>query len=178
MESHSILLKPIYFAVRFYGKDKPTEVKLPLKTDHDTLREGYRYGALLYNVVSCWNSRFCFLWLQKNGFLRFVFVSSHLFGNLFVCLLMKFGVFTCKGLYVLKKMIWTLLGSKGWWSDTMISFLRSILYHIELLRYNLFKVTSTFFVVVRVLMSSCLFISLTDLRYCIADMSRYKTGQV
>lgn len=43
MESHSILLKPIYFAVRFYGKDKPTEVKLPLKTDHDTLREGYRF---------------------------------------------------------------------------------------------------------------------------------------
>lgn len=115
---------------------------------------------------------------KKNGFLRFVFVSSHLFGDLFVCLLMNFGVFTCKGLYVLKKMIWTLLGSKGWWSDTMISFLRSILYHIELLRYNLFKVTSTFFVVVRVLMSSCLFISLTDLRYCIADMSRYKTGQV
>ncbi|KAF3531796.1 hypothetical protein DY000_02039201 [Brassica cretica] len=36
-------LGPIYFAVRFYGKDKPTEVKLPLKTDHDTLREGYRF---------------------------------------------------------------------------------------------------------------------------------------
>ncbi|KAF8044641.1 hypothetical protein N665_7361s0001, partial [Sinapis alba] len=37
---HLLLL---YFAVRFYGKDKPTEVKLPVKTDHDTLREGYRF---------------------------------------------------------------------------------------------------------------------------------------
>ncbi|KFK22903.1 hypothetical protein AALP_AAs72951U000400 [Arabis alpina] len=29
--------------VRFYGKDKPVEVKLPVKTDQDTLREGYRF---------------------------------------------------------------------------------------------------------------------------------------
>jgi protein FRA10AC1 len=29
--------------VRFYGKDKPAEVKLPVKTDQDTLREGYRF---------------------------------------------------------------------------------------------------------------------------------------
>ncbi|XP_010523675.1 PREDICTED: protein FRA10AC1 isoform X2 [Tarenaya hassleriana] len=29
--------------VRFYGKEKPTEVKLPVKTDYDTLREGYRF---------------------------------------------------------------------------------------------------------------------------------------
>ncbi|KAF3604706.1 hypothetical protein F2Q69_00034649 [Brassica cretica] len=39
-ERHKKFLKDY---VRFYGKDKPTEVKLPLKTDHDTLREGYRF---------------------------------------------------------------------------------------------------------------------------------------
>lgn len=32
------------FAVDFYGKEKSTDVKLPVKTDHDTLREGYRYA--------------------------------------------------------------------------------------------------------------------------------------
>ncbi|WZY70187.1 hypothetical protein YC2023_002427 [Brassica napus] len=44
-ERHKKFLKDY---VRFYGKDKPTEVKLPVKTDHDTLREGYRYGAILF----------------------------------------------------------------------------------------------------------------------------------
>ncbi|KAJ0232752.1 Folate-sensitive fragile site protein [Hirschfeldia incana] len=39
-ERHKKFLKDY---VRFYGKDKPTEVKLPVKTDHDTLREGYRF---------------------------------------------------------------------------------------------------------------------------------------
>ncbi|TYI15202.1 hypothetical protein ES332_A08G170800v1 [Gossypium tomentosum] len=29
--------------VGFYGKEKSTDVKLPIKTDHDTLREGYRF---------------------------------------------------------------------------------------------------------------------------------------
>ncbi|VVB01099.1 unnamed protein product [Arabis nemorensis] len=29
--------------VRFYGKEKSVEVRLPVKTDHDTLREGYRF---------------------------------------------------------------------------------------------------------------------------------------
>ncbi|KAK6240223.1 hypothetical protein QUC31_005692 [Theobroma cacao] len=29
--------------VDFYGKEKSTDVKLPVKTDHDTLREGYRF---------------------------------------------------------------------------------------------------------------------------------------
>ncbi|XP_022756788.1 protein FRA10AC1 [Durio zibethinus] len=29
--------------VCFYGKEKSTDVKLPVKTDHDTLREGYRF---------------------------------------------------------------------------------------------------------------------------------------
>ncbi|MFQ6626888.1 hypothetical protein Gotur_005331 [Gossypium turneri] len=29
----------------FYGKEKSTDVKLPIKTDHDTLREGYRYAS-------------------------------------------------------------------------------------------------------------------------------------
>jgi len=40
------------FTVRFYGKDKPAEVKLPVKTDQDTLREGYRYGAIV-NMFLC-----------------------------------------------------------------------------------------------------------------------------
>ncbi|CAN6988622.1 unnamed protein product [Brassica rapa subsp. trilocularis] len=39
-ERHKKFLKDY---VRFYGKGKPTEVKLPVKTDHDTLREGYRF---------------------------------------------------------------------------------------------------------------------------------------
>ncbi|XVE76721.1 hypothetical protein DITRI_Ditri13aG0004200 [Diplodiscus trichospermus] len=29
--------------VSFYGKETSTDVKLPVKTDHDTLREGYRF---------------------------------------------------------------------------------------------------------------------------------------
>ncbi|OMO65499.1 Folate-sensitive fragile site protein Fra10Ac1 [Corchorus olitorius] len=29
--------------VSFYGKEKSTDVKLPIRTDHDTLREGYRF---------------------------------------------------------------------------------------------------------------------------------------
>ncbi|KAK8639847.1 hypothetical protein V6N13_138213 [Hibiscus sabdariffa] len=29
--------------VGFYGKEKSTDLKLPVKTDHDTLREGYRF---------------------------------------------------------------------------------------------------------------------------------------
>ncbi|GMI75765.1 hypothetical protein like AT4G15030 [Hibiscus trionum] len=29
--------------VGFYGKENSTDVKLPVKTDHDTLREGYRF---------------------------------------------------------------------------------------------------------------------------------------
>ncbi|AEE83542.1 folate-sensitive fragile site protein [Arabidopsis thaliana] len=39
-ERHKKFLKDY---VRFYGKDKPAEVKLPVKTDQDTLREGYRF---------------------------------------------------------------------------------------------------------------------------------------
>ncbi|CAA7045369.1 unnamed protein product [Microthlaspi erraticum] len=39
-ERHKKFLKDY---VRFYGKDKPVEVKLPVKTDQDTLREGYRF---------------------------------------------------------------------------------------------------------------------------------------
>ncbi|KAE8677480.1 Cellulose synthase family protein isoform 1 [Hibiscus syriacus] len=33
--------------VGFYGKEKSTDVKLPVKTDHDTLREGYRYAFVV-----------------------------------------------------------------------------------------------------------------------------------
>ncbi|KAK4253725.1 hypothetical protein QN277_010364 [Acacia crassicarpa] len=29
--------------VRFYGKEKPSNLRLPIKTDEDTLREGYRF---------------------------------------------------------------------------------------------------------------------------------------
>ncbi|CAN8232036.1 unnamed protein product [Cochlearia groenlandica] len=39
-ERHNKFLKDY---VRFYGKEKPVEVKLPVKTDHDTLKEGYRF---------------------------------------------------------------------------------------------------------------------------------------
>jgi len=28
--------------VNFYGKERPSNFKLPIKTDQDTLREGYR----------------------------------------------------------------------------------------------------------------------------------------
>jgi hypothetical protein len=35
-------------AVGFYGKERATHVKLPVKTDQDTLREGYRYVLLCY----------------------------------------------------------------------------------------------------------------------------------
>lgn len=34
-------------AVDFYGKNVSAEEKLPVKTDKDTLREGYRYDPLL-----------------------------------------------------------------------------------------------------------------------------------
>ncbi|XP_010440356.1 PREDICTED: protein FRA10AC1 homolog isoform X1 [Camelina sativa] len=39
-ERHKKFLKDY---VRFYGTDKPAVVKLPVKTDQDTLREGYRF---------------------------------------------------------------------------------------------------------------------------------------
>lgn len=40
-------------AVGFYGKEKATHVKLPVKTDQDTLREGYRYVLLCYYLQFC-----------------------------------------------------------------------------------------------------------------------------
>lgn len=39
-----------WVAVGFYGKEKATHVKLPVKTDQDTLREGYRYVLLCYSL--------------------------------------------------------------------------------------------------------------------------------
>lgn len=36
--------------VDFYGKNVSAEEKLPVKTDKDTLREGYRYDPLLESV--------------------------------------------------------------------------------------------------------------------------------
>lgn len=43
----------MFSTVDFYGKDVPAEEKLPVKTDKDTLREGYRYVPLLvlFNYV-------------------------------------------------------------------------------------------------------------------------------
>lgn len=41
------------FAVGFYGKENSTDVKLPVKTDHDTLREGYRYAFVACIQWSC-----------------------------------------------------------------------------------------------------------------------------
>lgn len=37
----------MFSSVDFYGKDVSAEEKLPVKTDKDTLREGYRYDPLL-----------------------------------------------------------------------------------------------------------------------------------
>lgn len=37
----------MFSTVDFYGKDASAEEKLPVKTDKDTLREGYRYDPLL-----------------------------------------------------------------------------------------------------------------------------------
>lgn len=43
------------FAVAFYGKEKSmqTHLKLPVKTDQDTLREGYRYVFLIIFMSCC-----------------------------------------------------------------------------------------------------------------------------
>jgi len=35
------------FAVNFYGKERSVQANLPVKTDQDTLREGYRYFHLV-----------------------------------------------------------------------------------------------------------------------------------
>lgn len=35
------------FTAGFYGKESSSQEKLPIKTDQDTLREGYRYWQLL-----------------------------------------------------------------------------------------------------------------------------------
>lgn len=60
------LLFAYCFAVGFYGKEKSTDVNLPIKTDHDTLREGYRYA-----FVFCSNGLTCLhatLWLMLTVF--------------------------------------------------------------------------------------------------------------
>lgn len=57
---HSLVMRKIfmqhvvYFAVRFYGKDKSSQFSHPIKTDLDTLREGYRFAQLV-NALSSWH---------------------------------------------------------------------------------------------------------------------------
>lgn len=41
-------------AVGFYGNEKATPVQLPVKTDQDTLREGYRYVLWHYSTIYYW----------------------------------------------------------------------------------------------------------------------------
>lgn len=36
------------FVAGFYGKETSTQQKLPIKTDQDTIREGYRYVAVFF----------------------------------------------------------------------------------------------------------------------------------
>jgi hypothetical protein len=90
--------------VQFYGHVKNVDNSLPIKTDKDTLREGYRYGPCPINI--------CMWFLEFRSFIN---------ASLFFFYHVKDSFFP-------RKMTWIRLGRRGWSNVTMTSFLKSILF--------------------------------------------------
>ncbi|KAH9774520.1 Folate-sensitive fragile site protein [Citrus sinensis] len=54
--------------VAFYGKEKPMSLKLPVKTDQDTLREGFRYNQLVPTIYILCEYFLCSLFIALTLF--------------------------------------------------------------------------------------------------------------
>lgn len=67
--------------VDFYGKDRNAHAVLPIKTDQDTLREGYRYNMIIWILCElCRPSWLSFLFLLLFVYDRLSYLMQ-LFGN-------------------------------------------------------------------------------------------------
>jgi len=89
--------------VQFYGHEKNMDNSLPIKTDKDTLREGYRSEPCAVNMCLCF-----FVKLTKASPIFFFYYA--------------------KDSFFLRRMTWIQLGRRGWSNVTMTSFLKSILF--------------------------------------------------